>query len=224
VTHSIRIGIEEGSKKSFASALDYPGWCRWGRTPQDAMDALSDYRERYNDVLSLEHIRHVPADTSQVEIMQTVAGNATTEYGAPDKAFDLESEPLAGPDFERVVRIVRGSWAYLDQTAGKVSEALQKGPRGGGRDRSKMLLHVLEAERSYVRSVGVKTAPMSIDDRSAIVDHRDAVIAAIQHFGASGEELPKRWPLRYFIRRMVWHTLDHAWEMQDKDLSGKAAP
>jgi hypothetical protein len=221
MTNPLRIGIEEGNKKAFATAIDYPGWCRWGKTPQDAIDSLLDYRERYNDVLTLQHVRHIPADASQIEIVQTIPGNPTTDYGAPDKAFDLENEPLEGAELERVVRIVRASWMYLEQAAAGVSEELRKGPRGGGHDRSKMLAHVLEAERSYVRSVGVKPAPMSIENRAAIDEHRDAVIAAIEHFGTTGEELPKSWSLRYFVRRMVWHTLDHAWEMQDKDLTGK---
>lgn len=223
MTKSLRIGIEEGNKKSFATAVDYPGWCRWGKTTEDAIDALIAYRERYNDVLTLEHVRHSPANTSQIEIVQTVPGSPTTEFGAPDKAFDLENEPLQEADLERTVRIVRASWEYLDQTAARVNEKLQKGPRGGGRDRSKMLAHVLEAERSYVRFLGVKSAPMAIDDAGAIDEHREAVIAAIERLGESGEDTPKNWSLRYFIRRMVWHTLDHAWEMQDKDLTGKVS-
>ncbi len=24
------------------------------------------------------------------------------------------------------------------------------------------------------------------------------------------------WPVRFFIRRVVWHTLDHQWEMDDR--------
>jgi len=24
------------------------------------------------------------------------------------------------------------------------------------------------------------------------------------------------WPARYAVRRIVWHVLDHAWEIQDK--------
>jgi hypothetical protein len=24
------------------------------------------------------------------------------------------------------------------------------------------------------------------------------------------------WPLRYFVRRVAWHVLDHAWEIEDR--------
>ncbi len=219
-------GDERGpkGKRVVAYAIEWPGWSRWGKTSQDAIDALIAHRDRYNEVLTLEHVRHIPADTSQLEIVQTVPGSATTDFGAPDKAFEVEDdEPLEGTGLQRVVRIVRASWTYLDQTASTVSEKLQKGPRGGGRDRSKMLAHVLEAERSYVRFIGVKSAAMAIHDMKAIDEHRDAVTAAIERYGKTGDALPKSWSLRYCVRRMVWHTLDHAWEMQDKDLTGKVS-
>ncbi len=40
--------------------------------------------------------------------------------------------------------------------------------------------------------------------------------------GARGE-IPERgsrggtlWTPRYFVRRVAWHTLDHAWELEDR--------
>lgn len=220
IDQQLRIGIEQGGKRTFASALDWPGWCRSAKTPDEAIDALVDYRDRYNEMLSVGRIQHIPADVSNIRVVQKVAGSATTAF-APDKPFDVENEPLAGKDLERYVRIVRASWNFLDMVARDVSEELQKGLRGGGRNRSKLLAHVLEAERSYVRYVDVKVKAMDIDDLVAIADFRDQVITAIERFGESGEATPRKWSLRYFIRRMVWHTLDHAWEMQDKDLTGE---
>jgi hypothetical protein len=37
-------------------------------------------------------------------------------------------------------------------------------------------------------------------------------------FHAEGKRAGK-WPLRYLIRHTAYHTLDHAWEMEDKDLT-----
>jgi len=39
--------------------------------------------------------------------------------------------------------------------------------------------------------------------------------------GSSGPEAPlkapgKRWPPRYAARRIAWHALDHAWEIEDR--------
>jgi hypothetical protein len=50
--------------------------------------------------------------------------------------------------------------------------------------------------------------------------HRDAYCAAIRALHAQGK-LARTWPLRYLIRHTAFHTLDHAWEMEDKDLTSK---
>ena len=41
-------------------------------------------------------------------------------------------------------------------------------------------------------------------------------------FHAEGK-LARAWPLRYLIRHTAFHTLDHAWEMEDKDLTASRA-
>ena len=48
--------------------------------------------------------------------------------------------------------------------------------------------------------------------------HRDAYCNAIRAFHAAGKPA-RTWPLRYLIRHTAYHTLDHAWEMEDKDLT-----
>jgi hypothetical protein len=48
--------------------------------------------------------------------------------------------------------------------------------------------------------------------------HRAAYCNAIRAFHAEGK-MARTWPLRYLIRHTAYHTLDHAWEMEDKDLT-----
>ena len=43
-----RVYLEEGTRTVFAVSLDWPGWCRKGRSVDDAPDA---YRARYGDVV-----------------------------------------------------------------------------------------------------------------------------------------------------------------------------
>ena len=43
---STRVYFEVGSRKVFACALDWPGWCRSAKTEEGALDALADYYER----------------------------------------------------------------------------------------------------------------------------------------------------------------------------------
>ena len=48
--------------------------------------------------------------------------------------------------------------------------------------------------------------------------HRAVYCAAIREFHAQGK-MARTWPLRYLIRHTAFHTMDHAWEMEDKNLS-----
>jgi hypothetical protein len=43
----IRTYVETGTKRAFAGAIEWPGWCRAGRDPDSALEALFDYRTRY---------------------------------------------------------------------------------------------------------------------------------------------------------------------------------
>lgn len=215
-----RIVIEEGRKKSFASAIDWPGWCRWGKTPDDALSALEAYADRYQAIASLAGIRGVQATANDMHIIEHITGTTTTDFGAPDAAAKAESEFLIDAECERHIKLLRACWSYFDAVAERVSEELQKGPRGGGRDRTKLIGHVLESERNYVRNIGVKTPPHGVATVNGLQSHRDAVCEALRLHN-SEQKPARRWPLRYFVRRVAWHITDHAWEMEDKDLTGK---
>lgn len=50
--------------------------------------------------------------------------------------------------------------------------------------------------------------------------HRVNLCDAIRTYHAEGK-MARRWPLRFLIRHAAYHVMDHAWEMEDKDLTGK---
>ena len=56
-------------------------------------------------------------------------------------------------------------------------------------------------------------------DAAAIRAFREAIASACLE-GAkrppADAERASLWPVRYFIRRLTWHALDHAWEMEDR--------
>ena len=85
-----------------------------------------------------------------------------------------------------------------------------------------MIDHTFESERSYARQVGVRTPNGAMATPAGLQEHRDAVCQAIREINVSGATIA-RWPLRYFIRRAAWHVMDHAWEMEDKDLTGEVS-
>jgi hypothetical protein len=48
--HGVAVFIEAGRRRVFASALDWPGWARGGKTEELAVEALADYLPRYAPV------------------------------------------------------------------------------------------------------------------------------------------------------------------------------
>ncbi|MGH9266426.1 MAG: hypothetical protein ACRD1D_17210 [Acidimicrobiales bacterium] len=197
--------LEVGSKKVFACALDWPGWARAAKTEEAALEALAAYAERYRSVPEEAGLRFPRSVAQTFDVVERVKGDATTDFGAPGKAVEADAAPLTKAQAERLAALVGAGWTVLDRVVAKTPAELRKGPRGGGRDREKMVAHVLDAERSYFRLVGVKDGS------------RDTFVAALRAARRSQPELTtKSWPWRYAARRVAWHALDHAWEMEDR--------
>ncbi len=217
----LRLVLETGQQRVFASAIDWPGWSRAGKkTPDAAVEELLTYRTRYNAVIRLAGMAEIPDPGDDLNVLETVTGDATTDFGAPSIQARAEVEPLTGDELDRQLALLIACWRYLDNVGETVSPELRKGPRGGGRDRDKMLDHVYEAERSYVRKLGVKSPKLAVNDVHALETHRAKVEAALREQPEDDAADQRSWSPRYVIRRVAWHVLDHAWEMEDKDLSG----
>jgi hypothetical protein len=141
-----------------------------------------------------------------VIVIGEVAGNATTDFGAPGVAGPWDDEPLARAERLRLCALLESSWSYFDVVTRDAPETLTKGPRGGGRDRDQVAAHVREAERHYGSKVGRRIAP-----RTPWPEQREVLSGALRE-GPSDAG----WSARYALRRLAWHVLDHAWEIEDK--------
>jgi hypothetical protein len=216
-----RFVIETGNKRVFATAIDWPGWSRSGSTEADALAALAGYADRYGIVASLAGILGVADAASDFDIVECVQGSGATDFGVPDRVAACDHQPLPAAEWERQVALLRACWERFDDVSARVSAELRKGPRGGGRDRDAIIDHVVQADRGYARRIGVRTSPFDSFDLDAARAHREAVFAAIPDVLEGTEGRLTGWPVRYFIRRAAWHILDHAWEMEDKDLAGE---
>ena len=98
---SIKIFIEEGKKKTFAGAVDWPGWCRWGKDEQGALQSLLDYGPRYAQVLAgRDLVFSPPKDAGQFEVAERQPGNITTDFGAPDAILESDHRPLSKSDYD----------------------------------------------------------------------------------------------------------------------------
>jgi len=221
VRGAIRIYLEVGSTRTFAVAVDWPGWSRSGRTEELATEALRAYAERYGSVVRLAHLDPPRArDRAWFEVVQRLRGNATTDFGAPGVPPDADADPLPPAELRRQLTLLRASWKGLDAAARRAHGVeLRKGPRGGGRDLDKILDHVLGAEEGYLRALGGSPPPRGDDMARDTRRERAAVIRDVASAARGG--LPPgrrktRWTARYFIRRAAWHVLDHAWEIADR--------
>jgi hypothetical protein len=214
---SCRVVLEVGSKKTFASALDWPGWSRSGKDEPTAIESLLDYGDRYAVVTALAGLDVTLPGAPMVIDRQS--GDMTTDFGAPGRMHDVEREPVDRAELERQLSLLRASWALFDEIAATVTPELRKGPRGGGRNRDGIVAHVVEADRNYARRIGVRTSKFDAIDRVALHEHREAVFAIVPELRGGEPVSPNGWPVRYALRRMAWHILDHAWEMQDKTLA-----
>jgi hypothetical protein len=217
MTKSILVTIEHSPKKTFASAADWPGWSRSGKTEGLALGALAAYAGRYAAIASLEHRRFAAHPRPEdFEIVERNEGSGGTEFGVPSRPTEHDARPTDADEAARLAGLVQAAWEYFDRTAAAAPEELRKGPRGGGRNRSKVVRHVMEADRAYAGEVGIKVKDFASDDRPAVAAMRDAMLEVVRA-ARDGEPLAgRRWPARYAAHRIAWHALDHAWEIEDR--------
>jgi hypothetical protein len=223
----VDVYIEGAPKRSFAGAIEWPGWTRSGRTEADALDALARYRDRYAGILAAGHLRPPPPDP-QLRVVERLAGGSGTEYGVASVAPSADDEPLEGADLDRQIRLLEAAWAAFDRAAAAAQGVeLAKGPRGGGRDLQKIAAHVVEAEAAYITALGAPSPKLPSDLVAALQPVHEAAIEALRarnrgEYPDVGARGGRRWSARYFVRRTAWHALDHAWEIEDR--SGQVEP
>ena len=210
------VGVEVTRKKAFASALEWPGWSRAGKTPADAVAALAAYVDRYAAVAKRAKL-DFPFDASVAfDVAEETDGNASTEFGIPEIRFKADSRRTTTKDGDQLAAIVDAAWTIFDRVVAGAPAELRKGPRGGGRDRDKIVEHVVGADGGYARVLGLKGNEVDPGDRAAVVDLRKRMLEAIRGPSDGSPIAGKKWPPRYAARRVAWHALDHAWEIEDR--------
>ncbi len=217
MSRRIAAAIEAAPKKAFATAVDWPGWSRSGKTPELALEALAEAAPRYAPVAALAgEAFPTKVGVDDFDVVEEAEGGSGTAFGVPSRVTDADHRPTSAADAERLRSIVDAAWTTFDRLAAQAPPELRKGPRGGGRDRDKTIGHVLEADDAYGREIGLRLKPASRDDRASIQAVRAAVLEVI---GAASDGSPiagRRWTVRYAAGRIAWHALDHAWEMEDR--------
>lgn len=209
--------LEAGSRRTFACSVRWPGWCRSGPDADAALETLAVYARRYAAVPAAAGQRFAWRQRiPELVVVETIPGNATTDFGAPGCVPALDRVDLTAREAGRLAALVGAAWEILDRTAARSPAGLRKGPRGGGRDRDAMVEHVVSAEAAYARKLGLRPPRGAEADR----DGRDALRRAITEALRAARQAPppgsREWPAAYAARRVAWHALDHAWEMEDR--------
>lgn len=226
VTGGVPIYLEVGAKRAIAGAVEWPGWCRSARTEKEAVAALAAYADRYRDVVNPAVGKFTPPkDASELKVMKRLKGNATTDFGVPALGLPTDGAPIADTELDRLVRILHASWAAFDRAAGSAKgRELRKGPRGGGRDLDKIVEHVVGADQMYLVKLGARPPKSTAGHALRVDDLHDAMLAALRARArgrpvAQPSGAKSLWTPRYFVRRIAWHVLDHAWEIEDRAIS-----
>jgi len=217
-TGVIAVSIEAAPKKAFATAVDWPGWSRSGKTEELALEALGRAAPRYA-AMAADISRPVPGQQvshDDFEIVERTVGGSGTDFGVPSLVTDHDRRPLTGAEAERLSRLVDAAWTTFDRISAKTPLELRKGPRGGGRDRDKIIDHVLESDHGYSHEMGLRLDRPSRTNQASIDAMRAAILDLIARPSDGSPLGGRRWPPRYAANRIAWHALDHAWEIEDR--------
>ncbi|MFN8157727.1 MAG: hypothetical protein U0R68_09925 [Candidatus Nanopelagicales bacterium] len=219
---TVRVMVEQGAKKRVvACAFDWPGWDRSVRHGGDVLAMLESYRPRYAVVAESAGYGEEFAALGRLRVVEELEGTGMTDYyGVSGRTATGEVGPMSDAELERKVALLEAAWRTFDETAARVSPELRLGPRGGGRSRDEIVGHVNRAEiGEFSPKVGVKAPIETWEDRDALLAYRRDVVDGIRAVNARGEKA-RTWELQTLVRRLAWHMLDHAWELEDRDLTG----
>ena len=221
---AVRTVIERGpkGKRSAAFAIDWPGWSRGAKSPDLALETLESYRDRYRPIATLAGMADQFNAAGPIEIVEDRIGPGSTDFwGISFAPSSAEQDPMDPAELERDITLLRACWSFFDSVAARVSPEMRKGPRGGGRDRDRIIRHTIRTEsEDFAKKVGLRIPEEGALAPNALRQYRLDYVAAIRAYNAG--EIQKRmrsWTLPFLIRHSAFHTLDHAWEMEDKDLS-----
>jgi hypothetical protein len=161
-----------------------------------------------------------PASIEQLAVRERLCGDSGTDMGTlSGVAPACDSRPITAADHKRLVAFLEAAWRTLDQAVSQArGKDLRQGARGGGRTLDAIVQHVLDGEGGYLRRLEYKRSAAQESDvalsRAAMREAlANAVRGEVPEFGPRGG---KRWSGRYFVRREVWHVVDHAWEIEDR--------
>ncbi len=223
----VRTVLERGpkAKKAVAFAVDWPGWSRGAKTPELALGLLESYRERYRPVAVAAEMADEFDAAGPLDVIEDRVGASSTDFwGISFSPSSFEHEPMDDTETDRKIELLRACWGLFDGVAARVSAEMRKGPRGGGRDRDGIIRHTIRTEsEDFAKRLGLRVPEGAALTPKGLRDYREAYVAAMRAYNAGEGKRMRSWNLPFLIRHSAFHTMDHAWEMNDKDLTAEPA-
>ena len=221
----VRSVLERGTKakKAVVFAIDWPGWSRGAKTPDLALETLESYRDRYRPIAVAAGRADEFDAGGPLDIVEDRVGTGSTDFwGISFSPSSFEQDPMDDAELDRKLGLLQACWAYFDGVAARVSADMRKGPRGGGRDRDQIIRHTIRNEsEDFAKRVGLRIAEGAALTPAGLRAHRKTYVAAMRAYNAGEGKRMRSWTLPFLIRHSAYHMMDHAWEMEDKDLSGE---
>src|SRR5512139_2742908 len=160
VANHIRVTLEIGpkGKKVVAVAPDWPGLERGATTGEAAIERLLSYVPRYATVTKLVGMEAAFANITVADMVEQYSGTGSTDFWGISFAFSsIDQQAISGEALERELALMRACWAFFDDVRSRVSAEMQRGPRGGGRDRERIARHTVGVEQDWAKKLGVLT-------------------------------------------------------------------
>jgi hypothetical protein len=223
---TVRTVVQRGpkGKKAVAFAIDWPGWSRGARTSDLSLATLESYRERYRPIALVAGMADEFDAVGPLEVIEDQVGTGSTDFwGISFAPSSSEQGPMGDTELDRKITLLRACWEFFDEVAARVSTEMRKGPRGGGRDRDQIIGHTIRVEsEDFAKRVGLRIPEGGALTGDGLVAYREAYVAAMRAYNRGEGKRMQSWTLPFLIRHSAFHTLDHAWEMEDKDLTDDA--
>jgi hypothetical protein len=198
----VAVYLERGRQHVLACAVEWPGWCRYGRSQESALEALASCAQRYALLAEKADIPFPCDGEPAFAVTERLAGSATADFGAPGLIPACDGEPVDAATARRHATLLTAAWAAFYQVS-------------GGRNTSRLVDHVISADVASARRLGIRCRQPSMRDAAGIVALREGITAVIGRPSDGRPVVRKGWPARYAARQIAWHVIDHMWQMQD---------
>jgi hypothetical protein len=140
----------------------------------------TSYVPRYAAVAKLAGMQAAFATITGVDVVERYPGTGSTDFWGISFAFSsIDQQPMSDEALERELTLLRACWAFFDAVRSRVSAEMQRGPRGGGRDRDHIVRHTLATEQDWAKKLGVRMPQDAMLTDEGLNAHRDAYCNAI---------------------------------------------